>query len=77
MALIPCKPDSRLQAETNENADLVNFKIETVAADLKATDETLTKRIAAVAADLKAHRVDTDAHGNEGLYGAEWARIII
>jgi hypothetical protein len=51
--------------ETKENFDLVNFKIETVAADLKATDERLskkidavdeklTKKIDAVAADLKA-----------------------
>jgi hypothetical protein len=40
--------------ETKENFDLVNFKIETVAADLKATDEKLTKKIDAVAADLKA-----------------------
>jgi len=50
-------------------------KIDGVAADLKATDERLSKKIdtvetnltrhiKAVATDLKAHRADTEAHGN-------------
>ena len=58
--------------------DVLNKKIDGVAADLKATDEKLTrkidavdekltKKIDAVAADLKAHRSDTEAH-NSGLY---------
>lgn len=51
-------------------------RIDAVAADMKATDEKLTNKIDAVADDLKAHRVDTETHGNAGLYGAEWVRII-
>lgn len=70
---------AEFKQEAKENFDLVNFKIETVAADLKATDERLSgkidavdeklaKKIDAVAADLKAHRADTEAHGGNGLY---------
>jgi hypothetical protein len=40
-----------------ERADLTDFKI-----------EILNDKIDAVAADLKAHRADTEAHGNAGLY---------
>lgn len=55
--------------------EVLNKKIDAVAADLKATDERLnskidsvekrlTKKIDGVATDLKAHRADTEAHGN-------------
>ena len=40
-----------------ERADLTDFKI-----------EILNDKIDAVAADLKAHRADTEAHGDAGLY---------
>ncbi len=64
-----------LARKTDERFDLVDFKIDAVAADLKATDqrinnkidsveERLSKKIDAVATDLKAHRADTEAHGN-------------
>ena len=46
--------------------DVLNQKIDAVAADLKATDGRLTQKIDAAAADLKAHRHDTEAHG--GVY---------
>jgi hypothetical protein len=66
---------AELRQETNERFDLVDFKfqvlndkIDTVAADLKATDKKLTKKIDAVSADLKAHRADTEAHSGKGLY---------
>lgn len=62
-----------LARKTEERFNLVDFKfevlnnkIDSVAADLKATDERLSGKIDAVAADLKAHRHDTEAHG--GIY---------
>lgn len=54
--------------ETNERFDLVDFKFKVLNDKIDAVDEKLTKRIDAVAADLKAHRADTEAHGNAGLY---------
>lgn len=42
--------------------DVLNKKIDSVAADLKATDEKLTQKIDAVATDLKEHRANTEAH---------------
>lgn len=75
-----------LARKTDERFDLVDFKIDAVAADLKATDkrlnnkidsveerlnnkidaveERLSKKIDGVAGDLKAHRADTEVHGN-------------
>ncbi|MCF6267865.1 MAG: hypothetical protein L3J57_15170 [Desulfuromusa sp.] len=41
-------------------------KIDSVAADLKATDKRLSDKIDGVALDLKAHRSDTEAH--HGVY---------
>lgn len=41
-----------LSRRTDERFDLVDFKI-----------ETLNKKLDAVAADLSAHRADTEAHG--------------
>ncbi|MBD1399401.1 hypothetical protein [Pelovirga terrestris] len=46
-----------LEKRHDERFDLLDFKIETV-------NNHLSKKIDAVAADLKAHRADTEAHGN-------------
>lgn len=54
--------------ETNERFDRVDFKFQVLNDKIDAVDENLTEKIDAVAADLKAHRVDTEAHGNAGLY---------
>ena len=51
--------DSKIDAvkdQLTERADLTDFKI-----------DVLNKKIDGVAADLKAHRADTEAHNN-GLY---------
>lgn len=60
-----------LGRKTEERFDLVDFKIDTlnqkidtVAADLKMTDERLSGKIDAVAANLSAHRTDTEVHRN-------------
>lgn len=66
-----------LGRKTDDRFDLVDLKIETLnkkidAVDEKLTkkidavDEKLTKKIDAVAADLSAHRADTEAH--HGVY---------
>lgn len=46
--------------------DVLNQKIDSVAADLKTTDERLGAKIDSVAADLKAHRADNEGH--HGVY---------
>ena len=62
----------------NFKIDTLNKKIDGVAADLKSTDKRLSDKIdsveknlsqhlSAVAADLKAHRADTEAH-HGGVY---------
>jgi hypothetical protein len=43
-----------LEQKLTERADITDFKIDTVAADLKATEARLTEKIDGVAADLKA-----------------------
>ena len=43
--------------ELKQDISLLDFKIDTV-------NNHLSKKIDAVAADLKAHRADTEAHGN-------------
>ena len=48
-----------LEKRNNERFDLLDFRIDTV-------NNHLTQKIDAVAADLKAHRADTEAHG--GMY---------
>ena len=45
---------------------VLNQKIDAVAADLKATDTHLSGKIDGVSADLKGHRADTEAH--HGVY---------
>ena len=54
------------RVELTQEIGLCNFKIDAVAADLKATDNRLSGKIDGVAADLKAHRADTEAH--HGVY---------
>ena len=58
-----------LSRRTDERFDMVDFKfdvlnkkVDTVAADLKVTDARLSNKIDDVAAELKAHRVDTEVH---------------
>ena len=48
-----------LEKRHDERFDLLDFKIETV-------NNHLSEKIDAVAADLKGHRADTEAHG--GIY---------
>ena len=58
-----------LSRRTDERFDVVDFKfdvlnkkVDKVAAELKATDARLSNKIDDVAAELKAHRVDTEVH---------------
>jgi cytochrome c556 len=66
-----------LANKTEERFDLVDFKIDTLNQKIDAVDErlsnkidaveeNLSKKIDSVAADLKAHRQDTEAH--HGMY---------
>jgi len=48
-----------IRDELKQDIALLDFKIDTV-------NNHLTKKIDAVAADIKAHRADTEAHG--GIY---------
>ena len=61
--------------ELSEKIELNSFKIDTLNKKMDAVDERLSKKIDAVdeklsqkidavAADLKAHRADTEAHGD-------------
>ena len=54
-SVLDCKIDA-VKDTLTERADLTDFKI-----------DVLNKKIDAVAADLKAHRADTEAHNN-GMY---------
>ena len=51
-----------LSRKTEERFDLVDFKIETLNKKIAAIDQKLSNKIDAVAADLSAHRADTEAH---------------
>jgi hypothetical protein len=62
-----------LSRKTDERFDLVDFKIDTLNKKIDGVDEKLTNKIDAVeknlsqkidgvAADLQAHRADTEAH---------------
>jgi 3-dehydroquinate dehydratase len=55
-----------LSRKTDERFDLVDFKIDTLNKKIDGIDEKLSKKIDAVAADLFAHRADTEAH--HGIY---------
>jgi outer membrane murein-binding lipoprotein Lpp len=48
--------------ELSEKIDLVDFKVETLNRKIDDVDARLSGKIDAVAADLKAHRSDTEAH---------------
>ena len=48
---------AELRQETNERFDLVDFKF-----------QVMNDKIDAVAADLQAHRADTEAHDGKGFY---------
>ncbi|MFZ3114439.1 MAG: hypothetical protein WA133_08820 [Syntrophales bacterium] len=45
-----------------EKIDLLDFKVGALNQKIDAVDARLSKKIDAVAADLKAHRADTEAH---------------
>ncbi|MBD1399403.1 hypothetical protein [Pelovirga terrestris] len=52
--------DKRLNNKIDSVEERLTKKIDAVTADLKITDA----KVDGVAADLKAHRADTEAHGN-------------
>ena len=54
------------RTELKKDIELGHFKLDAVAADLKATDKRLSDKLDSVATDLKAHRSDTEAH--HGVY---------
>ena len=51
-----------LSRKTDERFDLVDFKIDTLNKKINEVDERLGNKIDDVAADLKNHRADTEAH---------------
>jgi hypothetical protein len=53
--------------KTDERFDLIDFKIDTLNKKIDGVDENLSKKIDGVAAELRAHRADTEAH--RGVYG--------
>ncbi|WP_321372028.1 hypothetical protein [uncultured Desulfuromusa sp.] len=55
-----------LTRKTNKRFDLMGFKIDTLNHKIDSVDEKLSHKIDGVAADLKAHRADTEAH--HGVY---------
>ncbi len=55
-----------LGRKTDARFDLVDFKIDTLNKKIDDVDAKLSKRIDAVAADVVAHRADTEAH--HGVY---------
>lgn len=61
-AALAKKFDTRFD-ELNEKIEHNSFKIDTLNKKIDAVDERLGKKIDAVAADLSAHRKDTEAHG--------------
>lgn len=54
------------RTELKKDIELCNFKIDTLNEKIDSAEERLTKKIDGVAADLKAHRSDTEAH--HGVY---------
>jgi hypothetical protein len=55
-----------LSRKNDERFDLVDFKLDTLNKMIDGVEEKLSKKIDGVAADLKAHRCDTEAH--HGVY---------
>lgn len=50
--------------ELSEKIELNSFKIDALNDKIDAVDAKLSKKIDAVAVDLKEHRADTEAHNN-------------
>lgn len=61
-AALDKKIDSRFD-ELNDKMEHNSFTIDTLNKKIEVVDERLGKKIDAVAADLAAHRKDTEAHG--------------
>ena len=55
-----------MRKELNEKIEHVDFKIDTVNKKIDGVEASLFEKIDAFAADLSAHRVDTEAH--HGVY---------
>jgi chaperonin cofactor prefoldin len=55
------------KTELLERADLTDFKLDVLNKKIDTIDKKLSGKIDAVAADLKEHRSDTEAH-HSGLY---------
>lgn len=51
-----------LSRKTDERFDLVDFKIATLNQKIDTVEARLSEKIDGVAADLQAHRLDTEAH---------------
>jgi outer membrane murein-binding lipoprotein Lpp len=60
-AALDKKIDSRFD-QLNQKIDLVDFKVGVLNQKIDDVDARLGQKIDAVAADLKAHREDTEAH---------------
>jgi hypothetical protein len=56
-----------LSKKTDERFDLVDFKVDTLNKKIDAVDVKLSKKIDGVAADLQAHRADTEVHHGYGV----------
>jgi chaperonin cofactor prefoldin len=54
------------RTELKKDIELCNFKIDTLNKKIDGVDAKLSKKIDGVAADLKAHRAETEAH--HGMY---------
>jgi chaperonin cofactor prefoldin len=61
-AALDKKIDTRFD-ELNEKIELNSFKIDTLNKKIDTVDERLGKKIDDMAANLSAHRKDTEAHG--------------
>ena len=48
--------------KTDQRFDLIDFKIDTLNKTIDGVEEKLSKKIDDVAADLQAHRADTEVH---------------
>ena len=51
-----------LDRKTDQRFDLIDFKIDTLNKKIDGVEEKLSKKIDDVAADLQAHRADTEVH---------------
>ncbi len=54
--------------ESNEKHEHTAFLVNVLNNKIDGVEKKLSDKIDGVAADLKAHRADTEAHGNAGLY---------